>query len=450
MSPAASPTDGGQLIRQLGDRPALVAEVELSEGLGSLRDLVGNPVAGRSLFILVRLHSVPLGYVVLPDDAASPRESWPLIVEQALAAEIERHLSSDGLVPAEGELWTGIGTDEAPGCLADRRQAIVAAPSVTVVIATRDRPERLMRNLDSIVELAYPNFDVVVVDNDPSTDATAKLMAERCVTQERLSYVREDQRGLAAAHNCGLRVASGSIIAFTDDDVLVDRHWLAELVVPFVDHPEVAGAAGLILPAELETPSQRMLEIHGRFGKGFEPRLYDLGPNRPDDPLFPFAAGKLGSGASMAFETEWLRKLGGFDPATGVGTAAMGGDDLLALFRVIASGRALAYRPGSLVWHHHHRDEEALRRQAYGYGVGLGAYLTSAVVHEPEMLLSMLRRVPAGISYLRGHGAGPKIRTDDWPRALTRLERRGLIYGPLAYAKSWARTRRARSRNVTS
>ena len=450
MIPADSAADGGELIRQLGEQVALVAEVELSEGLAALRSTVGAPVPERSLFVLARLHSAPLGYVLLPDDAGDPRRDWSTIVRHSLEGAIVSHLADDGIQAPLDDLWSGIGQREDPACLEDRRHALQVAPSATVVIATRDRPERLGPCLDAVFELEYPNFEVVVVDNDPSSDSTAKLMATRCALESRLSYVRENRRGLASAHNCGLRSARGAIVAFTDDDVLVDRHWLVELVIPFVDDPLVAGASGLILPAELETPSQRMLEIHGRFGKGFAPRLYDLEANRPDDPLFPFAAGKLGSGANMAFSAEWLSSIGGFDPATGVGTAAMGGDDLLALFRVIASGRRLAYRPGSLVWHHHHRDEASLRRQAYGYGVGLGAYLTSAAVHEPRMLASMLRQVPAGISYLRGRGDGPKIRSDDWPASLTRLERRGLLYGPFAYARSRARTRRTRSRHVTS
>jgi GT2 family glycosyltransferase len=450
MTSAAPASDGGDLIRQLGDGPVLVADVELSEGLASLRRKIGEPVPGRTLFVLARLHTAPLGYLLLNDDAGEPERDWAAALTPAVCASVVEHLAGDGLTADLDGLWEGLGRDTAPACLDERRRTLESAPSVTVIIATRDRPERLRSCLDALCLLEYPNFDVVVVDNDPSSDETAAIMASRSAVESRLSYVRENQRGLAAAHNCGLRAAVGSIVALTDDDVIVDAHWLSELVAPFVSDARVAGASGLILPAELETPAQRMLEIHGRFGKGFEPRLYDLGANRPDDPLFPFAAGKLGSGANMAFDTAWLRSIGGFDPATGVGTTAKGGDDLLALFQVVASGRALAYRPGSLVWHHHHRDEASLRRQAYGYGVGLGAYLTSAVLHEPKMLLSMLRKVPAAVSYLRGQGDGPQIRPDHWPRSLTRLERRGLLYGPIAYGLSWARTRQSRYRHLAS
>ena len=77
----------------------------------------------------------------------------------------------------------------------------------------------------------------------------------------------------------------------------------------------------------------------------------------------------------MAFRTDWLRTNGGFDPATGAGTPARGGDDLDAFLRVVLDGRTLVYEPAAIVRHYHRRDYASLRRQAYGYGVGLGAYL---------------------------------------------------------------------------
>jgi glycosyltransferase involved in cell wall biosynthesis len=437
--------DGGEPTDLLVGGPVGVADVELTEGLATLRQVVGPPCSGRTLFVLIRLHSHPIGCVALADDAENPERGWVVAVRTALAGPIDRHLLADGIDPASLDLWAGGAALDDPPCLEERRRTLATGKPVTVIIATRNRPERLDACLDTVLALDYPAFDIVVVDNDPTTSETAELVSARGAATGRIRYLRENRRGLGAAHNCGLAAASGSIVAFTDDDVAVDRHWLSELAAPFVADPGVAGATGLIMPAELETPAQLMLEVHGSFGKGFEARMYDLGPNRPDDVLFPFNAGKLGSGANMAFDTAWLRGIGGFDAATGAGTAARGGDDLLALFQLVTSGRTLAYRPGALVRHYHHRDSAAVPRQAYNYGVGLGAYLTSAVVHDPRTLFSMIRRAPAGLTYFSGRNGGNTasgIQPDPWPRRFTRLERRGLLYGPLAYAISRARGRR--------
>jgi cellulose synthase/poly-beta-1,6-N-acetylglucosamine synthase-like glycosyltransferase len=289
----------------------------------------------------------------------------------------------------------------------------------------------------------YPDYEVVVVDNAPTTDATASLVAKRA--EETLCYVREPMRGLAAAHNCGLEQARGTIVAFTDDDVIIDRKWLTEISRGFRAAPDVACVTGLIMPAELQAQAQLLLETHGHFGKGFEQRVVNCGTHRPADPLFPFTTGKLGSGANMAFRTDRLRELGGFDPATGTGTTARGGDDLAAFFSVLAAGHSLVYQPTALAWHHHRRDLESLSNQVYGYGVGLGAYLTSALVDHPAMTGQAFRLAPAGLRYAL-HPASPRNTRvgSSWPRELVWRERRGLALGPLAYGVSRLRSRGAR------
>jgi GT2 family glycosyltransferase len=290
----------------------------------------------------------------------------------------------------------------------------------------------------------YRRFEVIVVDNDPVTDETRRLVTS-CY-RGRVTYLRESRRGLAIAHNRGLASARGQIAAFTDDDVVVDGDWLCAIADGFAGHERVGCVTGLIMPAELETPAQIMLEAHGAFAKGYAPS-YRSATDPGDDPLFPFTAGRLGSGANMAFSTELLRAMGGFDPATGVGSAARGGDDLLAFFRTIAAGYGIAYQPNAIVWHHHHRTFDALERQAYGYGVGLGAYLTAAIVREPRMLPALLRRLPRGIAYtigqLRAGGRAGDHAADAWTRHLAVARRRGLLSGPFAYARSRWLVRRA-------
>lgn len=310
---------------------------------------------------------------------------------------------------------------------------------VTVVIATRERPELLARCLESLAAQRYPRFETVVVDNAPATDATRELVKERFADSVR--YVREPLRGLASAHNAGVAAALGEITAFTDDDVVIDPGWLDALVAGFAD-PEVGCVTGLILPAALRTATQVLLEAHGGFGKGFSAQRYRIAEPPADQPLFPFTAGRLGSGANMAFRTEVLRGLGGFDAAVGTGTPAKGGDDLLSFFRAVVHGHALLYQPEALVWHHHRDRAEDLDAQAFGYGAGLGAYLAAAVANEPRMLPALLRRVPGGVRHAVSH-TGAAATPADWPARLIRLQRRGMLYGPIGYLRSRRLVRKA-------
>jgi GT2 family glycosyltransferase len=307
--------------------------------------------------------------------------------------------------------------------------------SITVVVATRNRTESLLRTLSSLAELDYLPFDVVVVDSAPSTSDTACALRAGSTWPFPLDYVTTSTPGLALAHNTALTRVTGEVVAFTDDDVQVDRHWLAAIGEAFAD-PAVGCVTGLILPAELQTPAQLWLEQSGGFCRGYERRRFSL-QQPPGDPTFPFTAGRFGSGANMAFRTGWLRAVGGFDQATGAGSPARGGDDLHAFLRVVLDGAELVYEPAALIRHWHRREYEGLRRQAFGYGVGLGAYLSASVWQQPSLLGPMVRRAGPALRHLLGAASAKnRDKEQDYPAELTWLERAGLLAGPFAYAAS--------------
>ena len=361
---------------------------------------------------------------------------------RSLAQPIETHLARDGMPPVSSLPSDGLADRSVPGCV-ERREAFSArAPFASVVVATRDRPQNVSRCLTSLLELDYPAFEVVLVDNAPATSATRRLVAEQFGGNASVKYVQEDQPGLAAAHNRGIAEARGSVIAFTDDDVIADRHWLLELARSIERGDDVGCATGMILPAELETPAQVWAEESWRFCKGFTERRFNLDSRRSTS-LYPYTAGVFGSGANMAFRRDVLEDIGGFDPAIGTGTPARGGDDLAAFFRVVTAGYTLAYTPTAVVRHSNARDYQSLRRQAYGYGVGLGAYLTKTVMDEPRRLPAMSLRAPRGIVYaLSPRSPKNESRSEDYPADLKWLERKGMLFGPVAYLRSRRQARR--------
>ncbi|MFJ5777105.1 glycosyltransferase [Streptomyces sp. NPDC093094] len=377
---------------------------------------------------LVRLHGCPLG-MVSAADTSGPDGLWQALAGTAraeLAGPLARHRAVDRGGPSQG------GTDEWP-CRGVRRSALHPAPVVSVVVATRDRPEKLGHCLRSLLRSEYPEFEILVIDNAPADGRTEALV--RGEFAGRVRYVHESVAGLAHAHNVGLARARGSIVAFTDDDTLVDPGWLPALAGTFAHDTRIGCVTGLIVPAELETGAQSALERQGGFAKGYVPRSWSLF-DPPADPLFPFTAGRFGSGANMAFRTEVLRALGGFDTATGAGTPGLGGDDLLAFFEILTAGHTLAYQPRAIVWHCHRRTWDAVSAQAFGYGAGLGAYLTGALLRDPRRLPALLRRLPRGIRYAvtrsRDRGADPEA---GWSRRLALLEVRGMVYGPCGYLR---------------
>jgi glycosyltransferase involved in cell wall biosynthesis len=383
----------------------------------------------RGARLLIWLHGRPLGEVALPlrqrplgaSDLAALL--WPLVADR-----VAKHYTGDGIPPPGG--LPAAGLDRTGRCAGPP----AAEPTVTVVIATRDRTESLLRCLAALSRLDYSAFDVVVADSAPRSDATRQALGQR-TWPFAVRYVRVRRPGLALAHNAALPEVTGQIVAITDDDVEVEPGWLAALAAAFAD-PATTCVTGLIVPAELQTMPQLLVEQAGGFTRGYAPRAFRLG--MPEGgPLFPFAAGRLGSGANMAFRTEWLVSRGGFDAATGAGTPARGGDDLIAFLKVITDGGTLVYEPAAVVRHWHRRDYEGLRRQAFGYGVGFGAYLTASLFAHPALLGPMLRRTAPAVRHLLDPGSAKNEGQEPgFPRELVWRERAGMLAGPFAYALS--------------
>ena len=410
--------------------PVLVGNLYLDAPLPDL-DGQGRYSGAR---LLVWLHGRPLGEVVLPlGEQPVPAQRLAGEVWSVHGERIAKHCADDGISPP-GSLPVGgiVPAGQAP-CAS--RRALAAEPQITVVIATRDRTESLLRCLSSVSRLSYRAFDVVVVDSAPASDLTARTLSGRADWPFPLRYVRTARPGLGLAHNEALPAVTGEIVAFTDDDVEVDPGWLTALAEAFTE-TGAACVTGLILPAELETRAQLLVEQAGGFGRGFIRRTFAYDMPEPE-PLFPFTAGRLGSGANMAFRTGWLLGHGAFDPATGAGTPARGGDDLVAFLRAITDGGMLVYEPAAVVRHWHRRDYQGMRRQAFGYGMGLGAYLTAAIWRKPTLLAAMLRRAgPAAVHLLGSGSAKNSDRGAAFPRELVWRELAGVLAGPFGYARS--------------
>lgn len=413
-----------------------VADLELGAPLPALCSV---PALG--VRCLVRVGARPVAMV----DLAGPADR---IEAEALADALWAH-AADAIDAACRESGVDPPAHPAPGGLdlpaaADPDEV---AADVTVAIATRDRPDTLERCLESLLAARPAPGAIVVVDNAPSDDRTERLLAERHGDDPRIRYALEPRPGLGRAHNAALPLITTPYVAFTDDDVVVDRHWVGALRRAFDATGDVACVTGLIAPAELRTVEQWWIEHSTGFGKGFARRVRTLRDRRGEGPLFPYDAGTLGSGANMAFAMDALGEIGGFDPALGTGTVALGGDDLAALHQVVAAGHDLVYEPAAIVFHRHHDDLAALERQARGYGAGLTAYLTSVVAHRPGAAWDIARRAVPGLARVV-HPSSPlnDRRSPDFPRALVRRERLGMVSGPWRYARQrWRDARFGRS-----
>lgn len=426
--------------------PVRMDDVELGEPLpelarGSTR--AGIPFAAS--LCLVRLHGNPLGLVevALPEDGL-PAEDLAIQIRAELGERVTAHLEADGLPPAEVDA-AGIAAADRPPCTAERDRLLADPPSLSVVICTRNRPDSVRITLRSILGCRYPaaRWEVVVVDNAAEADPSIEAAAKEADGRIPVKVVHEPVAGLSNARNCGVRHSSGDIVVFGDDDVEVDRDWLATLAAPFVSDERVGATSGLTLPGALETPVQRWTEGFGGRSRPLEVRRFDLSAPPPDNPLFPFTVGEFGAGRNMAFRRVLLEEIGGFDPALGPGSVAHDGDDIEALFRVLLSGHAIVNDPAAIVWHAHPDDYGELEDRVWGYGVGLTATLTKALIVRPSLIFDLARKLPKGIAFAISPRSEKNVgRQRDFPSSLARRELLGTAYGPIAYFRSRRHERR--------
>ena len=114
-----------------------------------------------------------------------------------------------------------------------------SAPLVSVIVAVHNGERFLRPALESLFAQDHEPFEVVFVD-DGSQDGSADIAREF----PDLRYMYQENQGLAAARNAGLRLARGELVAYLDDDDLLPPHKLSRQVRYLVENPDVGCVLG--------------------------------------------------------------------------------------------------------------------------------------------------------------------------------------------------------------
>lgn len=295
---------------------------------------------------------------------------------------------------------------------------------VAVVICTRQRPGALRNCLQSLVPLRHQPAQLIVVENSEAAVKTA-VIAKQFGAQLEV----EPEPGLCRARNRGLAAARTEIVAYLDDDVVVDEKWLTRLMAVYQQNPQVAGVMGLVLPYQLETTDQQLFELAlGGLSRGFAPRIFRGRQARKCAP-------QVGVGANMSFRRQVLQQLGGFDPALDPGTRAQAGGDIDIFYQLLKANHILLYDPTLLVWHTHRREAGAALEKIAAYSRGTAAayakWLLQGDLVAGRMLLGYwLRYHPARWwrAVSRNVLLTPELAWAGWLASWT---------GPWAYRQGW-------------
>jgi glycosyltransferase involved in cell wall biosynthesis len=350
--------------------PVKLIDIELSEPLNSITQLEGY----KGIQIMLRLYGRPVGNIKLPvaNNSLDSKFLNELILNKHANAILQIGLQNT-LAAQNGEFYIKDLLKAKP------IPAQANLPLVTVAVCTRNRSEDLARCLEAICNLDYSNLDILIIDNAPGDNSTQMLIENKF---PHLRYVREPRPGLNWARNRAIIEARGEIIAYTDDDVIVDKRWVSEMAILFTENPEVMSVTGLVVPYELETKSQALFEYYGGFGRGFQRKWFRV-ENRKV-PWKLLGAGQFGTGANMAYRRCIFDEIGYFDPALDVGTVTNGGGDLEMFFRILKEGHTLVYEPAAFVRHRHRRSYPELRYQITNNSKGFFSYCIRSIRAYPN------------------------------------------------------------------
>lgn len=233
---------------------------------------------------------------------------------------------------------------------------------VSVVIASRGRPDALRLCLTALSQSRHPAFEVVVV-----TDAEGQAALASWGNRIRVRHC--DEANIGRARNIGIEAAAGEVVAFLDDDALPEPGWLAALTAPFEDET-VAAAGGFVRGPghfgwqwraraafadgscrDLVLESDAPIVLRGRLGRGIKTE-----------------------GTNMAVRRGVLTAMGGFDPAYRFYL-----DETDLNLRLAAMGARTAIVPQAQVHHGYlaspRRRDDRVPRDLSDIGASLAVFL---------------------------------------------------------------------------
>ena len=213
-------------------------------------------------------------------------------------------------------------------------------PRVSVVVCSHDGAATIGDCLRGLQTLAYPRYEVIVVD-DGSSDGTGDIAGAAGAR-----VVRTANRGLASARNRGLEESRGDVVAYLDDDAVPDPHWLTYAVDALLSSAHAAVGGPNLAPPD-----------------GVVADAVANAPGGPNHVLVSDTVAEHIPGCNMVFWRDGLASIGAFDPQF-----IAAGDDVDVCWRVQARGWTIGFAPAAVVWHRRRGTVRGYLRQQRGYG----------------------------------------------------------------------------------
>ncbi|GAB4277790.1 MAG: hypothetical protein Kow0080_28950 [Candidatus Promineifilaceae bacterium] len=230
-------------------------------------------------------------------------------------------------------------------------------PLFSVIVPSYGRHQALARCLQGLANQNLPpaQYEVIVVDD-------GSLQPVTIPPAMRVTLIRQQNRGPAAARNTGAKAAQGAWLVFTDDDCVPEPDWLAKLAEAAVHFPhDLLGGrvVNALFGNTYAAASQLLIDyLYGVFGVAAAGSRLLSDVSLPVQPFF--------TSNNLAVRREAFWQMGGF--AAEMRLAA--GEDRELCWRWQQGGGRLTAVPGAVVYHYHALTLRLFWRQHFTYGRG--------------------------------------------------------------------------------
>lgn len=237
-------------------------------------------------------------------------------------------------------------------------------PAVSVVICTRNRDDKIINAVRSVLANEHPSYELIVVDQS-STDATWRAIEQVVANDPRLRYIHSELAGLSRAYNTGIEHSRGALLAFTDDDCVAGPEWISSIAAAFDAEHDAELLYGSVVA--LGTSADDIIHT---------PAYHFISPER----LSKREGFRIvGMGANFAARRSLFDRVGPFDNVLGGGGPLRSSQDYDIEYRTICAGGVVLLRPDVVVRHDGRREPEDWPSLMLAYGTGDGAFYTKHI-----------------------------------------------------------------------
>jgi glycosyltransferase involved in cell wall biosynthesis len=229
-------------------------------------------------------------------------------------------------------------------------------PKVSVVIPTKNRSALLAEAIERVQsqDISKDHYEVIVIDND-SSDDTRAVLEQKARTYRNLKFGLQEKPGAAATRNAGLRLATGDLILFIDDDVQAERGLIQAHLNAHCKSPNASVIGAVSMPwGDTSEPFLRYLRDH---------RI--LNPYTPSKGPIDFSYYHT---CNVSTPTQMLLNVGGFNETFQI----YGMEDIELGYRLEKTGCRMVFAPDARAIHYRFPgyDDFIERSEQAGFSLG--------------------------------------------------------------------------------